>query len=321
MVTAAHCLKSYAPWDIKVLIGDTSLAVENEVDSTLVKIKSFKKHPDYNSISNENDIAILELQTSVDLLSFPNIKPVCLPSAGKTFGGQLAVVSGWGMVASQSNMLANLNEVTVRIYDDGSCGLMDYYKSEDMICAGVPEGGKDACQGDSGGPLVTPDEENNGAATLAGVVSWGLGCGVRDRLGIYAEVSHFRPWLDQEMSDLVTCPPPASSSWQPTLTEHLHDDTTEAGTPSISLQGGSSSSGNVLVSGKPICDDHWQDVDATVVCKMLGFSEGLSTGGSSFGNVGSDYAMDDVECTGIMDCQFSEKHNCFSGEGAGVICF
>ena len=62
--------------------------------------------------------------------------------------------------------------------------------TEDMVCAGVRAGGRDSCQGDSGGPLVTSDSGlNSGAATLAGVVSWGFGCGEEDSLGIYAEVN------------------------------------------------------------------------------------------------------------------------------------
>ena len=68
------------------------------------------------------------------------------------------------------------------------CGRVSRYMTSDMICAGVKAGGRDSCQGDSGGPLVTTDQNNNQAATLIGVVSWGFGCAEADSLGVYSEV-------------------------------------------------------------------------------------------------------------------------------------
>ena len=60
---------------------------------------------------------------------------------------------------------------------------------EDILCAGVEEGGKDACQRDSGGPLVS--EQGDGTFPLVGVVSAGLGCARRNVPGLYTDVSKY----------------------------------------------------------------------------------------------------------------------------------
>ena len=230
VVTAAHCTDGQSPSNLKVRVGDTSLDEEFEATSFTIGVKTIKQHENYNSGTLENDISVLELESDVPLDLYPNIKPACLPNAGALFPGD-AIVSGWGTVASGGYLTSYLNEVGVTVFADGDCGSMNSAMTSDMMCAGLKEGGKDACQGDSGGPLVASDPGMNDSMSLIGVVSWGYGCAGVDALGIYAEVSHFTDWLNQQMPDLNTCPPYAGGSSLPPTTSSTTPSTTPTTTP------------------------------------------------------------------------------------------
>ena len=211
VITAAHCTDGNSPSGIKIAVGETSFALEGEAgESFIVNVKTIKQHPDYDQSTTQNDISVLELENPIDLRTHPNIKPICLPASGATFPNQEATVSGWGTLESGGVSPATLYKASVTVFEDGDCGVMNEYMTPDMLCAGIREGGKDSCQGDSGGPLVLPDPANNNAHTLVGVVSWGFGCAVAGQLGIYAEVSHFTAWLQEQMEEMESCPPPSS---------------------------------------------------------------------------------------------------------------
>jgi len=93
-----------------------------------------------------------------------------------------------------------LHKVTVPVVGDAKCN--DYYSSsnygiaDSMICAGLPDGGKDSCQGDSGGPFIHAQEK-----TLLGVVSWGIGCARPGYPGVYTQVSYFVDWIMETMAN------------------------------------------------------------------------------------------------------------------------
>ena len=77
-----------------------------------------------------------------------------------------------------------------------------------------------------------------------------------------------------------------------------------------------------------VCDDNWDDIDARVVCRQLGFGNTgthVLTYPSPAPN-GIPIWLDDVACTGhesrLIDCPHDglENHNCIDTEDAGVIC-
>ncbi|XP_049629108.1 macrophage receptor MARCO [Suncus etruscus] len=73
-----------------------------------------------------------------------------------------------------------------------------------------------------------------------------------------------------------------------------------------------------------ICDDDWDNSDATVFCRMLGYSSGTAI--VNFGGGTGQIWLDNVACRGtessLWDCKKSEwgTHNCQHSEDAGVNC-
>jgi len=216
VITAAHCVDNGPrPENLLVRVGDTTFDEEFEAESFTLSVANIFIHGKYyrNETFIQNDIALVELAEAVPLDKYPHIKPACLPDAGATFDGE-AVVTGWGSVNADINSITMnswLHEVDVNVFPDGDCGSWngDGELSEDTICAGVKEGGKNSCRGDSGGPLVASDPERNGAMSLIGVVSYGSSlCGDTNYPSVFAKVSHFI----SQLPDFETCPPPPSQT-------------------------------------------------------------------------------------------------------------
>merc|ERR1712126_698565 len=204
VITAAHCYNSMFT-KMEVIVGE-----HNECDGVneggkLIKVRKMTLHPDYNSRTIDNDIAVLEL--AEDLTFTKKIKPACLPSSEtKDYSGSASTVSGWGGTIGygpndqqpQQPRQCTLKETIVKLLkgSDPMCGkYLKTSSSKIKLCAFAKD--TDACQGDSGGPLTVPE---NGKYTLVGVVSYGSGCASSSTPGVYVRVQGFLPWIKNLIS-------------------------------------------------------------------------------------------------------------------------
>uniref|UniRef100_A0A665U822 Peptidase S1 domain-containing protein n=1 Tax=Echeneis naucrates TaxID=173247 RepID=A0A665U822_ECHNA len=186
VLTAAHCILG----SISVHLGRHNQSVfgDEEVSRTVAEVAC---HPWYDEYSNDNDICLLKLSQPVNFTTY--IQPICLAAEGSTFHtGTSSWVIGWGNLGNFTTV-ENLREVNIPIVGNKKCQCYNGFAiTENMICAGLKEGGKDSCQGDSGGPLMTKDRFQ---WIQSGVVSFGLGCAEPELPGVYTRVSRYQDWI------------------------------------------------------------------------------------------------------------------------------
>ncbi|XP_057369720.1 trypsin-1-like [Daphnia carinata] len=200
ILNAAHCVDGVNDVTIfRVVVGEHDLSQVSGLEQNR-DVSSYLMHPDYDTSTSSNDIALIYLTAPLDL-SVPSAKAVNLPPPVTEFdppAGTITTVSGWGTTSSGGSISNVLLSVDVPIVSDADCnaayaGLFDpnpIFPS--MLCAGGPAGGIDSCQGDSGGPLFT----GTGAdAVQHGIISWGRGCALADYPGVYTQVSYFIDWI------------------------------------------------------------------------------------------------------------------------------
>lgn len=201
VLTAAHCVKDAAA-RMRVSVGLRNNSEHG--NSTTIPVAAVRIHPDYLKINDDvmgHDIALLFLGAYDDDALPADVQPIALNTQAnlpETAAGGFATVIGWGNTTSYGSLFEDgLREVDVSIVSLASC--RDAYGDmiASQICAGdFAQGGKDSCQGDSGGPLIAKNGAGNDV--LVGVVSWGDGCALSGKPGVYTRVSAFKSWIDAE---------------------------------------------------------------------------------------------------------------------------
>ncbi|XP_010594030.2 transmembrane protease serine 11F, partial [Loxodonta africana] len=191
LLTAAHCFwknKDPTQWIATFGITITPPEVKRNVRKIIL-------HENYHRETNENDIALAQLDTGVEFSSI--VQRVCLPDSSVELPPKTSVfVTGFGSIVDDGPTQNKLRQARVEVISTDVCNRKDVYDglvTPGMLCAGFMEGKVDACKGDSGGPLVYPD--NHDIWYLVGIVSWGQSCALPKKPGVYTRVTKYRDWI------------------------------------------------------------------------------------------------------------------------------
>ncbi|KAM3867641.1 tissue-type plasminogen activator [Diretmus argenteus] len=200
LLSAAHCfeLRDEAK-HLQVVLGRT-FRKQNSTSEQIFEVEKFWTHDKFDKETFDNDIALLKLKSDIGIcaVNSPEVLPACLPEPGLVLPDWTECeISGYGR---DSEFSAEYSERVkrghVRLWPQERCVpsvLSGRTITTNMLCAGDTRGLDDACKGDSGGPLVC---RSNNRMTLMGVISWGDGCGQRDKPGVYTRVTRYIDWIN-----------------------------------------------------------------------------------------------------------------------------
>ncbi|XP_058791264.1 transmembrane protease serine 9-like [Phymastichus coffea] len=201
VITAAHCLRKLKRSKIRIILGDHNQFETSDGQAVMRAVGAVVRHRNFDTESYNHDVALLKLRRPV--VFSKTIRPVCLPQAGSEVAGKYGTVVGWGRTKEGGMLAGVVQEVSVPILSTEQCRRMKYRASritENMLCAG--NGSQDSCQGDSGGPLLVDEA---GRLEIAGIVSWGVGCGRPGYPGVYTRVNRYLHWIRLNMKDACLC--------------------------------------------------------------------------------------------------------------------
>ncbi|KAJ8245604.1 hypothetical protein GJAV_G00272530 [Gymnothorax javanicus] len=207
VITARHCFLRYRNIRLwKVLAGKHDLQDRNEFCQQTSAISKIIPHKHYNRRTRSNDVVLVKLETPLRFNYC--VRPITIVTQ-PIKAPRMCTVTGWGSTSEYGPRMARLHEVNITVMSQSDC--VQIYGSrvtENVLCAGHALGGVDACQGDSGSPLSC---YYGNRYKLAGMVSWGVGCGRPKKPGVYTNLHRYARWIETTIR-AETSPEPDDSS-------------------------------------------------------------------------------------------------------------
>jgi len=196
LITAAHCVEDeegYAaePDEVRIFAGRVLPLRKGK----LRRLERIDVNPDFDDGAGQANADIAVLRLSTPLRGVPRVSLPTPRDGGIWHAGAALTLFGWGNRAAGEgqNFPRQLHRGDVVRYTDARCDDLygRFFNPASQLCAGRDDGSVDACQGDSGGPIIA--RRPSGTPVLAGIVSYGEGCGQPQFPTVYTKVErHLR---------------------------------------------------------------------------------------------------------------------------------
>ncbi|KAJ6223817.1 hypothetical protein RDWZM_002362 [Blomia tropicalis] len=195
-LTAAHCLYGNNR-DISKLSIVSEFNSNNRLLVDTLNLINVKIHPNYNPLTLENNIALIEVSQSRSIT-------VKLPQPGTKFTDYVTLV---GFGSNSNRVPRETNEkriVSIPMASITRCrNLYSQQLIKDgMLCAGNSYTGKGLCQGDSGSGITQHDQEFD-VEILVGIGSFGFDCGNGKFPSVFTAVADYVQWINETMSNKI----------------------------------------------------------------------------------------------------------------------
>ncbi|RZC33922.1 Trypsin domain containing protein, partial [Asbolus verrucosus] len=193
VLTAGRCVDGADSFTLS--LGSNSLV---NVDSHRIIVEAAYSvvHPDYNSITQENDIGLIRIDTPIETSAYIQT----IPLAKDALESDLPVtISGWGST-NAGGFSYDLSYLDLTTISNIECTSKTGESISDQLVCAVGSNSQGTCTGDGGSPLVARD--NAGTTIHVGVASWASASGCQTRQpSRYIRTAKFNDWIQSVIKE------------------------------------------------------------------------------------------------------------------------
>ncbi|XP_054747372.1 serine protease snake [Anastrepha obliqua] len=205
VITAAHCTNVTGEVPTVARIGDLNLLVdEKNLAPQIFRIRNIYTHPQYDGTTYYNDIALLQLNASIEFTEF--VRPIRLWTR-TDLPIATAFAMGYGATSFAHAPTQRLTDFNMTLIANDECNEQLPQLDEvprgiiqSQMCAEDLVMHRDTCQGDSGGPLQYNIRGRRRTERihyhLIGITSFGLLCRSPNP-GVYTRIFSFLDWIER----------------------------------------------------------------------------------------------------------------------------